>query len=313
MIATALAVPSVAGAQVFVPPPPTYIPPPPPVYVPARPFYYGQAAPPPPFGSVPPHVYIRERIRWHLRRAARVMVVAAPPLVVVEAAPPTVYVVPAPRPIYLAPLPQIPPPIVAPVAPSSWSPPVVYAVPAPELVLARPRPATPQWTSKMGLGVRGTGQVIDSGWSNLGIGGELLYRASPHLVTEVAGEYQRSTDGSLARTDIPITVGLRVHIGKPNWVVSPYFVFAAGLDIGLLDYKFTTDTAYYLDGQLGGGLELRLGRHFAITADARLDGKKRLNSVDAAVASTTSINGKAVHPLADEYGGQFRLGAAVYF
>ncbi len=182
----------------------------------------------------------------------------------------------------------------------------------PELVLA-PRKPVPQWSSKIGLGVRGSGQVVDSGWDNLGIGGEILYRASPHLVTEVAGEYQRSTDGALARTDVPVTLGLRVHIGRPDWVVSPYFVFAAGVDVGMLDYKFTTDTAIYLDGQLGGGLELRLGQHFAITADARLDGKKRLNSPDAAVASTTSINGKTVHPLADEYGGQFRLGVAVYF
>src|SRR5437868_1410788 len=99
-------------------------------------------------------------------------------------------------------------------------PPVPYAPPAPpvhvpgpppvEIVVQRAKPV-PQWTSKIGLGVRGTGQVINNGWDNLGIGGELLYRASPHLVTELAAEYQRSPDGPLDRTDIPVTLGLRLH------------------------------------------------------------------------------------------------------
>jgi hypothetical protein len=301
-----LAMPSLAAAQViYVAPPPMPVPPPPPqVYVPA----------PPPLGSVPPHVYIRERIRWHLRRHLPRVVIVTPPAVVVEPpAPPAVIVEPPQPNVYVAPLPPVPPPIVAP-APRVY----VYAAPPPpprvEVVVERPAPKPPaQWTSKIGLGVRGTGQVIDNGWDNLGIGGEFLYRASPHLVTELAAEYQRSPDGPLDRTDIPITIGLRLHIGRPNWVVSPYFVVAAGVDIALQDLKFADDTAYYFDAQLGGGLELRLGQHFAITADARFDGKKRLNDPDTAVAQTRSINGKAFHPLADEYGGQFRLGVAAYF
>ena len=305
--------PSLASAQViYVAPPPVPVPPPPPqVYVPAPPV----AVAPPPLGSVPPHVYIRERIRWHLRRhLPRVVIVAPqPPAVVVEPAPPPVYVQPQAPQVYVAPLPPVPPPIVAP-APRVY----VYTPPPPpppvEIVVQRPlRKPVPEWSSKIGLGVRGTGQVINNGWDNLGIGGEFLYRASPHLVTELAAEYQRSPDGPLDRTDIPVTLGLRLHIGRPNWVVSPYFVVAAGIDIALQDLKFTDDTAYSFDAQLGGGLELRLGQHFAITADARFDGKKRLNDPDQAVAHTQSINGKAFHPLADEYGGQFRLGVAAYF
>jgi hypothetical protein len=322
----ALVVPAIAHAQVIVvnapwppPPPPIVVappgyPPPPPGY-PPPPAYL----PPPPLGAVPPHVYIRERIRWHLRRhfplvapmAPRVVVVAPPAVVVM---PPAVVVerpVVAVQPPVVMPLPAVPPPIVAP------APPMVYfappSLPPPELEVVRPMKKPVQWASKVGLGVRGSGQVVDNGWNNLGIGGEFLYRASPHLVTELAAEYQKNPDGPLGRVDVPVTIGLRVHIGRPDWIVSPYFVFAAGIDVGMLDYKFTTDTSIYLDGQLGGGLELRLGKHFAITADARLDAKKRLNDVDAAVATTKSINGKAVHPLGDEYGGQFRLGAAVYF
>jgi hypothetical protein len=293
----ALGMPSLASAQVvFVAPPPP--PPPPMMYAPS-------------VGMVPPHVYIRERVRWHLRHLPRVYVQvgAYPP------PPPPVYVpAPPPPPVYaepqVMPLPPVPPPIIAP-PPCCYAPPPQYYAPVAEV--ARPRPVVPMWTSRIGLGVRGVGQVLDNGWNNLGIGGEFLYRASPHLVTELAGEYDHSTATALDRIDVPVTIGLRVHIGRPNWIVSPYFVFAAGVDVAQQNLKFTTDQSIYLDGQIGGGLELRLGQHFAITADARFDAKKRANDVADNVAATTSVDGKPVHPLGDELGGQFRLGAAVYF
>jgi hypothetical protein len=235
-----------------------------------------------------------------LRHLPRVIVVQAPAPV-----PPPVYV-PPPPPVYVDPPPP-PPPVIAP-------PPPVYYVPAPppEIVVEQ-RPAVPMWKSRIGLGVRGTGQVIQDGWNNLGIGGEFLYRASPHLVTELAGEYQHSTATAIDRVDVPVTFGLRVHIGRPTWVVSPYFVFAGGVDFASQDLKVTHDDAFYLDGQLGGGLELRLGQHLAITVDARLDAKKRVNDPAANVVATYAVDGKLVHPLGNEIGGQFRLGAAVYF
>jgi hypothetical protein len=90
-------------------------------------------------------------------------------------------------------------------------------------------------------------------------------------------------------------------------------VFAGGLDFASQDLKFTHDDAIYVDGQVGGGLELRLGQHVAITADARLDAKKRANDTADNVLATNSVDGKPVHPLGDEVGGQFRLGVAVYF
>src|SRR5262249_6267259 len=155
--------------------------------------------------------------------------------------------------------------------------------------------------------------VIHDGWNNLGIGGEFLFRASPHLVTELAAEYDRAAATALDRVDVPVTLGLRVHIGRPNWVVSPYFVFAGGVDFAAQDLKFTSAKAISLGGQLGGGLELRLGQHVAITADARFDAKKRVNDVSEAVAATTYVDGKPVRALGNELGGQFRLGVAAYF
>jgi hypothetical protein len=328
LVAVALcAAPALASAQVMiepapVPPPPVVVaPPPPPVAVPAPPpprYYYAPRprvyvtppAPPAVYmspGAVPPHVYIRERIRWHLRHLPRVVIVPpAPPAVVIQApgAPPVEYAAP--------PMPPIPPPVVVPPPCCYSAPPPVE--PAPEaVVLVKPRPQVPMWSSRIGLGVRGTGQVINDGWNNLGIGGEFLYRVSPHLSTELAAEYQHSTANALDRIDIPVTFGLRVHIGRPTWIVSPYFVFAAGVAYASQDLKFTSDDAIYVDGQLGGGLELRLGQHPAITADARLDAKKRANSAADNVLATTSVDGKPVHALGDEVGGQFRLGVAVYF
>lgn len=319
LVAVALcAAPAIASAQVMIEPAPLPVPPPPPVVVappaprvvvPApAPYPYYAPRPrvyvTPPVGAVPPHVYIRERIRWHLRHWPRVVVMPPPPTVVVTpGAPPVEYAAPP-----VPPMPPIPPPVVVP-------PPCCYSAPAPEpeVVLVQPRPQVPMWKSRIGLGVRGTGQVIDDGWNNLGIGGEFLYRASPHLVTELAAEYQRSTANALDRVDIPVTFGLRVHIGRPTWVVSPYFVFAAGVAYASQDLKFTSDDAFYIDGQIGGGLELRLGQHVAITADARLDAKKRANSAADNVLATTSVDGKPVHALGDEVGGQFRLGVAAYF
>ncbi|HWE27119.1 MAG TPA: outer membrane beta-barrel protein [Polyangia bacterium] len=312
------AAPSIASAQVMIepapaplppppPPPQVYAPPPPPAYYTPRPRVYVAPPPPPVYyygspGAMPPHVYIRERIRWHLRHWPRVVIVPPPPPPIYEYAAPPV-----------APLPPIPPPVIVP-PPCCYSAPAVEVAPQ-EVVLVKPRPQVPMWSSRIGLGVRGTGQVINDGWNNLGIGGELLYRVSPHLSTELAAEYQRSTgsQSQLDRVDIPVTFGLRVHIGRPTWVVSPYFVFAGGVAYAQEDYRFTTDDAIYVEGQLGGGLELRLGQHVAITADARLDAKKRANGIADNVLATTSVDGKPVHPLGDEVGGQFRLGVAVYF
>ena len=67
------------------------------------------------------------------------------------------------------------------------------------------------------------------------------------------------------------------------------------------------------DGQAGGGLEIRLGKRFAISADLRGDARYRLTKPDEATAATLSINGKPFAPMDNQYGLQFRAGAAVYF
>ncbi len=249
-----------------------------------------------------------------------------PPPVYVQPAPPPVYVQPPPPPVYVQPAP--PPPVYVQPAPP---PPVYVQPPPPPLVYAQPAPPPPpviytrptvppasQWAAKFGIGGRFAGTINVEGsqganFGQLGFGGEILYRIHRRVVMELAGEYQKRVDSGFDRYDVPVTLGVRIHIGAPDWVVSPYFVAAGGGVYSNLDYLRSRDTAWFLDGQVGGGLEIRLGRHFALNADVRLDARHRLTQPDEATAATLSINGKPFSPLADSYGGQFRIGAAVYF
>ena len=291
---------SVAPPVVVQAPPPAYYPPqyyyppappapPAPVYVQPAPVYVQ----PPPVYVQPPQVYVQ------------------PPQVVVQPAPPPYEPQQVPPPPMMAPPPmvQAPPPVFQ--AP----PPPVFQAPPPPPVMAAPV-VLPQWKAKFGVGFRfaatiNTDQLTD--FSQLGFGGELLYRAHRRLVLELGGEYQKRVDNGFARYDVPVTFGLRIHIGAPDWVVSPYFVMAAGLAYSNLDFLRSTDVAWFADGQLGGGLEVRIGKHLALTADLRGDGRRRLTRPEEAAANTLSIDGKPFSPMQDSFGLQARLGAALYF
>ncbi len=314
LMSAVLGAPTTASAQIFITPPVVRLRPwfrprvvflPPPVVFQPRPRVYYAPPPPPVYYAPPPPVYY-----------------APPPPVYYAPPPPPVYYAPPPPPVY--PQEQTyqppPPPVYQPqqtyqpppVYPQqTYQPPSVYQAP----VYPAP-PPQPQWGAKVGLGGR-FGLLINNDqynrFSQLGFGGELLYRASRHLSLELAGEYQKTLDGGFARYDVPVTLGLRIHIGAPNWVVSPYFVVASGVDYGSLDFLAGRDTAWFLDGQAGGGLELRLGRHLALTADVRADGRHRVTNPTDAVAATTSVDGKPFQPMQNQVGGQMRLGAALYF
>ena len=267
-----------------------------PQYQAPAPYYYPPAyAPPPP--PPPPAVYYQQP--------------APPPVYYQQQQPPPVYYQqPAPPPVYYQQ--QQPPPVYYPQQQVQAPPP-----PPPQVDYYRPRVAPQsQWAAKFGIGGRFAGTInTDQGttFSQLGFGGEILYRIHRRVVMELAGEYQKRVDNSFARYDVPVTMGVRLHIGAPDWVVSPYFVVAAGGVYSNLDYLRSQDAAWFLDGQVGGGLEIRLGRHFAITGDVRLDARHRMTKPDDATAATVSINGKPFAPMGDSYGGQFRLGAALYF
>ncbi|HEX2572865.1 MAG TPA: hypothetical protein VH877_25160 [Polyangia bacterium] len=156
--------------------------------------------------------------------------------------------------------------------------------------------------ARVGLGVRGSATVLGEGKYSAGGGGELLVRASRHLTLELAAEYQRSIATSLERQDLPITLGLRAYLVGPQARVAPYLVAAGGIDLAGAEVAGVRQRGLFLEGQLGGGLELRLGRHFSINADARFDARKLLGTPNDSVA-----------PLRSGFSVQVRLGAAVYF
>lgn len=275
----------------------------------ANPYYYPPPPPPVVYQAPPPPVVYQA---------------PPPPMVIQQAPPPPVYQAPPPPPpvVYQAPPPppvvyQAPPP--PPPAPVYQAPPApVYQAPPPPppVVYTAAKPVLPQWKAKYGVGARFAALINTdtfTDFSQLGFGGEFLFRAHRRLVLELAGEYQKRVDDGFKRWDVPVTLGLRIHIGAPDWMFSPYFVVAAGAAYADLDFLASHDKAWFAVGQAGGGLELRLGKHFAISADVRGEGRRRLTDPSEATAATVSINGKPFLPMGDQYGAQVRLGAAVYF
>ena len=160
--------------------------------------------------------------------------------------------------------------------------------------------ADPPWTARVGLGVRASGVVLGDGGSGMGAGGELLVRLSRHFSTEIAAEYDRSTPaaGDTQRRDVPLTVGLRLHLAGPESRVSPYLVVAGGLDFAELDSATGHQSSTLLDGEVGGGLEVRLGQRIALVADTRVNGRTSLTNAPA---------------FSDGVGFSLRLGAAFYY
>jgi hypothetical protein len=310
LTAMALACPSVANAQ-FFPGPPVFVPP-------------------------PPHVWIHQRVRWHHYRhlvPGGVWVSPAPPPVWIAPQPPA----PPPPPVYVAP----PPPVyIEPQAPIYVQPQPIYVQPPvmnpyPPVVLSAPptlvvaAPPKPGWVNKFGFGATVEGLYAtalitdgDTSMSGWGILGQLRYRAGRHIALELAGGYegnkQSNGQASFDRRDVPIAFGLLVPILGPEYRLSPYLVGAVGLNFA--DLKLIDASTLQLDdsrtqalAQLGAGLELRLGNHFAINLDLRGEWRWNLGGPSDAVKNTTSIDGKAVVPIADSVGIRVGLGGTVYF
>jgi hypothetical protein len=156
--------------------------------------------------------------------------------------------------------------------------------------------------ARVGLGVRGSATLLGEGKYSAGGGAELLVRLSRHLSLELAAEYQHSLATSLQRQDLPITLGLRAYLVGPQARIAPYLVAAGGIDLAGAEVAGVRQRGLFLEGQLGGGLELRLGRHFTLTTDARFDARKLLGEPSPSIVDLRS--GISV---------QVRLGAAVYF
>ncbi len=262
-----------------------------------------------PYASAPypaPY-YVAPRVNWR-----RPIVVTAPvyyppaPVYVAPPPPPPVYIAPPP-PVYYAP----PPPVY--YAP----PPPVYVAPAPVATVVAAKPL-PDYEHRVGLGATAEGLFTVQDGTNQGYGllGQLRYRNSRHLAIELMGGYEKSTDrANFARTDVPITFGLVIPFLGPERALSPYIVGAGGLnfaDLQLIDNKIE-DKRTQVIGQIGGGLEIRLGERLALNGDLRLEGRWNTNQASEAVQNTHSIDGKTVTPIADNVSVRAGVGATVYF
>lgn len=270
-------------------------------------------APPPayrpvPVGAVPPHVYVRERIRWHFHRRPRVVVVQ--PRAQVYVAPPQQIYVPQPAPpaqVYVAPQ--------APVqAQPYYSPPCCYQPPPPPPV-AYPRPVKRPFRPQVGLGVTGEGifGLYNNDFRGYGILGQLRYRAVPHLTLELQGGYERARNSQgLLRADVPVIFGLLVPLAGPRSVLSPYFVFAGGLNFANARLTELDERRLQAIGQIGFGLELRLGSHVALNGDARLEGRWNVTGQSTS-PGTTAANGPTAQLIPNTLGLRVGGGLTIYF
>jgi hypothetical protein len=194
--------------------------------------------------------------------------------------------------------------------------PPVYVQPAPPVYgQSSVRPA-PRFRSQFGLGARVLGTWSSNGlieFSQGGVGVDLLLRATRYVSTELSLQYLRvGVDRSIYdRTDVPILFGLRVHLAGPRAVVAPYLAGAAGASWARLDLPDVREEAWFVEGQLGGGLEIRIGRHFALSGDVRGVGKARVGSAPRLVSY--DIYGDQRELMGSQAGVSATLGAAGYF
>jgi hypothetical protein len=223
-----------------------------------------------------------------------------------------------PAPDIYAPLPPLPPP-PPPLPPPPRRAPRVYAVPAapvPTVVAPAPRPVEPfKW---FGIGVRGGLTAMEGGDQLLGIGGHLRLRPSKHIAIDLAAERQSTRKGEVHRTDVPVTLGGQVYFLHGTF--APFIVGDIGVSFARAsgDGYVPTDATHFV-GHIGGGIELRLGRHVSLSADARYVARQRIDKekdVVAPAGAPTTADGAYFAPTAkigNEHGAEFRLMATLYF
>lgn len=243
-----------------------------------------------------------------------------------------------PPPVYGSPVSPEPYPTVQPGAPV-YSPAPMYAPPAygappvyaqPPVYVRPPSPPPRPWgfRPQFGLGIRFLGAWNANAYTDVGQGGvagDLLFRVHPRLTLELSAAWLSTTTDSeyqtsYSRRDVPLTLGTRIHLGNPSWLASPYLALASGGgwaraytpvadEFGFL-YE-ASDAGWFWDAQLGGGLELRLGHHFALNLDLRLASRLRVDKQPR--LEVIDFSGAAVPILSHQFGALFQFGLAAYF
>jgi hypothetical protein len=228
-----------------------------------------------------------------------------------------------PAPDIYAPLPPLPPPPPPlpppPPAPRYYAPRYYAPPPAPVPTVVAPLPQAEEPLKWFGIGVRGGLTAVQGGEQYLGIGGHLRLRPSKHFALDLAAERMSSRKGEVHRIDVPVTLGGQFYI--LHGTVAPFLVADIGVNFARASAEGYTlsSEAKQLVGRVGGGIELRLGRHVTLSADARYVARQRFDKEkDVLVpAGGQTADGTYFAPtspkIGNEHGAEFRLIGTVYF
>jgi len=229
--------------------------------------------------------------------------------------------------VYIGPaLPPPPPPQVVYIQPQQPQPPVVIyqPQPQPQVVYVQPQPQVvyvqqqrqqvslqplppvqlrePRW------GVHGEIGAMVSGNTAMGGGSVAIrMRPSPWFAVDLGiGAYSGIDYEGNDRVEIPLTANALFFV-NPQSRLQLYFLAGVGLSYAHAS-NFAFDSSgfsgdffgrdfSYVGGQIGIGLEWRLGRHFALNTDlrgfirTRTDDDSRPEFVDPATGATTDTSG----------------------
>jgi len=154
----------------------------------------------------------------------------------------------------------------------------------------------------------------------------MLFRAHRRLTLEMGVQYQHIStedvyynDFQYERYDVPVTFGVRVHLGNPFWILSPYVVGAGGLTYSKLTMidALVSESHWFGEVQGGFGVEWRLGTHFAFNLDLRGQGRFRkvgeLGTPNSKEGTLTDEYGNTVPAMGSSGGVLFNIGIGGYF
>ena len=202
------------------------------------------------------------------------------------------------------------------------------------VVVRRPLGYTNQVRPQFGLALRVGGTWSETALSSYhasGIGLDLLFRVAPRLTLEMSIQYQGSSsqtggyyddygnyyppqtiNNGYDRTDVPLLLGARIHLGNPLWMLSPYLVGAAGGTYSQLRLEgLVPETRWFLEAQGGIGVDLRLRSHFSMYMDLR--GFGRFRSENNQELYVQDAFGGSVRALGNSGGAVFNFGIGGYF
>lgn len=184
------------------------------------------------------------------------------------------------------------------------------------LLLTLVRPAQAQVSPRVGVSVIGGLSSQYNAYNRFtqgGVGAELLVRLSGRLNLEARALYLRSLNGEDAyyrRSDVPVTVGLRVRLGRASWRLLPFLVWAVGGGFATLQLPDLREHAWFVDGQMGVGLQLRLYRVRLFT-ELRGTGRARVGGGSS--WEETNAVGDTVPVMSHQLGVQGNLGLSLLF